>query len=205
MRQTAARPNRAWLIILGLLLLIGGLVVVAIGTGLFLPAITAAGLSATHPAPGDQVVAATAGSVLTLTWVVVLVALAGVVVALLGLWWLLVQIPRSNQAKPFRLHDDARTGLTRCAPSVLTDAVETQIRSLPGVHNASAVIRGTAQQPDLTVKVTASDRTDLPRLLTILQNRVAADLAGSLDTQLARLGVRFEIDTTTTRTDHITV
>ena len=95
--------------------------------------------------------------------------------------------------------------MTRCESSVLTDAVEEQIKALPGVQNASAVIRGTSTNPDLTVKVTASDRTDLPRLLGRLQNEVAADLAGALDTKLRRLGVQIEVDTTKTKTNQITV
>ena len=88
---------------------------------------------------------------------------------------------------------------------MLTDAVEEQIKALPGVQNASAVLRGTAQQPDLTVKVTASDRTDLPACSPRFQNSVAADLGGTLDTQLRRLGVQIEIDTAKTNTDHITI
>ena len=134
-----------------------------------------------------------------------LTALVGVVVGLLGLAWLVAQVPRTNKAKPFRLHDDAKTGMTRCESSVLTDAVEEQIKALPGVQNASAVIRGTSADPDLTVKVTAGDRTDLPRLLTRLQNEVAADLAGALDTKLRRLGVQIEVDTAKTKTNQITV
>ena len=137
--------------------------------------------------------------------IVVTALVVGLILGLLGLAWLLAQIPRSNEAKPFRLHDDARTGLTRCEPSVLSDAVEEQVKALPGVQNASAVLRGTSTEPDLTLKVTASDRADLTLLLASIQNTVAVDLAGALDTKFRRLGVQLEVTAEKTRTDQITV
>ena len=205
MRQTAVRLNRAWLTIIGILLILAGLVIVAVGTGLLATGANAVGLTLTGPGPDNRLFGSATSSAFTLTWVVVLVGILGLIVALLGLAWLIAQIPRSNETAPLRLHDDAGSGLTRCAPSVLTGAVEDQVKALPGVHNASAMLRGSAQQPDLTLKVTASDRTSIPQLLHTLQNQVAADFGDSLDTQLARLGVQIEIDAAKTSADHITM
>jgi len=205
MRQTAARLNRAWLTVLGILLLVAGLAGLLISTGLLVPAARAVGLAVTRPGPTDKLFGAATASAFGLTWVVLVTAIVAVIVALLGLAWLIAQVPRSNEAKPFRLHDDAGTGLTRCEPGVLTDAVEEQIKALPGVNNASAVLRGSSSAPDLTVKVTASERADLTRLLTSIQNTVAADLAGALDTKLNRLGVQVEVDSAKKHAGSITV
>lgn len=205
MRQTAAGLNRTWLTVIGVLLLLAGLAVVVIGTGRLQSIANAAGLPLNRPAPTNRLFGSATASALGLTWVVVVLAVVGVVLALLGLAWLIAQIPRTNEAKPFRLHDNAADGLTRCAPDVLTDAVEAQIKALPDVQDASAVLRGTAQQPDLTVKVTATDRADLPRLLDTIQTQVAGDLGRSLDTKLRRLGVQVEIGTTKAKTHQITL
>lgn len=205
MRQTAARLNRAWLTLIGIVLLLAGLAVVAIGTGLLQTAASAAGMTINRPAPANRLFGSATASAFDLTWVVILVAVVGIILALLGVAWLVAQIPRSNEAKAFRLHDSAAHGLTRCKPDVVTNAVETQIKSLPGVSDASAVLRGTAQQPELTVKVTADDRTDIPQLLHTLQTRVADDVGGALDTQLRRLGVQIEIGTMKTTTNQITL
>lgn len=205
MRQTAARLNRAWLTILGILLLLAGLAVVLIGTGLLAPAAHAVGLAVSRPSPANHLFGAATAAAFALTWVVLVTALVAVVVGLLGLAWLAAQIPRSNEAKPFRLHDDAQTGLTRCDPSVISDAVEEQVRALPGVQSASAVLRGTTTRPDLTLKVTASDRTDLAQLLATLQNTVAADAAGALDTKLRRLGVQLEVSNAKNNKGQITI
>lgn len=203
MRQTATGLNRAWLTVIGVLLVLAGLAVIVIGTGLLQNLARSAGLSLNRPPPATRLFGPATASAFDLTWVIVLMAVVGIVLALLSVAWLLAQIPRSNEAKAFRLHDSAADGLTRCNPDVLTDAVKAQIKSLPGVQDASAILRGTAQQPDLTVKVTANDRTDIPQLLDTLQTRVADDLGGALDTRLRRLGVQLEIGTTKTKTNQI--
>jgi hypothetical protein len=61
------------------------------------------------------------------------------------------------------------------------------------VQRASAVLRGTASEPDLDLKVTVDERADLPGLLTAIDHRVASDLGAALDTQLRRLGVQVEV------------
>ncbi|MGI3782085.1 MAG: hypothetical protein ACRYG2_15085, partial [Janthinobacterium lividum] len=70
---------------------------------------------------------------------------------------------------------------------------------------ASAVLRGSASQPDLTLRVIADDRTDIAALLQRLHHQVAADLGAALDTRLHRLGVQVEVSSARTGTDHITI
>lgn len=205
MRETANRLNRAWLTVIGLLMLLTGLTGLLIATGLLPRLAAAAGVTATRPTPASRLLGSATESAFALTWVAVVVVVAGVVLAVLAVGWLVAQIPRSNQSKPFRLHDSAVDGLTRCVPDVLTDAVEAQIKALPDVADATAVLRGTVSQPDLTVKVTATDRADLPRLLDTIHTQVADDLGGALDTQLRRLGVQIEIGTTKTKKHQITL
>lgn len=205
MRQTAARLNRAWLTIIGLALLLAGVVVGMLSTGLWPRALDAAGIDLDGATRSDPVADAGTGDVFTSVWVVLLIAVVGLLVALLAARWLVAQVPRTNPAKPFRLHDDVDTGLTRCAPKVLTDVVKAQAEALRGVNNCSAVLRGTASQPDLTVKVSVSDRTSIRQVLDALQNQIAADLGQALDTRLRRLGVQVEVDTSKPRTDRITI
>jgi hypothetical protein len=205
MRQTASRLNRTWLTILGVLLLLSGAAVVLLGLGRAAPLVGRLGLGWTPPRPDRHLAGSEATAAFGQTGVVLLTAAVALLVALLALLWLVAQVPRTNAAKPFRLHDDARTGLTRVDADVLTRAVETQVKTLPGVTAASAVIRGTAARPDLTLRVTADDRTDVAGLLVRLHHQVAADLADALDTRLGRLGVQVEVSAGRGGTDHITV
>ncbi|MGI3779875.1 MAG: hypothetical protein ACRYG2_03780 [Janthinobacterium lividum] len=205
MRQTVSRLNRTWLTILGVLLLLVGAAGLLLSIGQAASLTRQTGLGWTPPPPDRQVVGSATSGAFGLTWVVLVTVAVAVVIALLALAWLIAQIPRANAAKPFRLHDDARTGLTRVESDVLTDAVEAQVKSLPGVNGASAVLRGTAERPDLTLRVTADDRTDVSALLGRLHDQVAADLGDALDTRLGRLGVQVEVAAGKSGSDHITL
>lgn len=190
MRRTAARLNRAWLAVIGLLLLLVG--AVGLGVQLQLWERLLPGLALTWPAAGNPLLGEAGW--LDAAWLPVVVAALGVVLALLAVLWLIAQVPRRDAAKPFRLHDSAADGLTRCSPEVVTDVVETQVSAMPGVRSASAVLRGSATHPDLTVRMSVADDADLARLLASLEEQVAADVGTALDTQLARLGVVVDVD-----------
>jgi len=205
MRQTISTLNRVWLIVIGLVALIAGVLSLLISTRQLAPLSSALGATITAPENDAKAIPSGAGSTLDSTCVFILIAAAAVVLALLGVLWLAAQVPRTNQATPFRLHDNAEHGLTRCAPGVLTNAVVAQIEAHPDVQSASAVLRGTADTPDLTIKVTAGERTNIPQLLAMLESTVARDLGMSLDTQVRRLGVLVEVDTIKTRSDRIVV
>lgn len=205
MRQHAAGLNRTWITVVGLVLLLAGAAGFVVGTGRLAPLGRLVGLDLAQPTPDAKVAGSATATALGLTAVVLVVAAVGVVVALLGLAWLVAQIPRTDAARPLRLEDEVEGGLTRCSPGVLTDAVEAQITDLPGVESASAVLRGDARRPDLTVKVTAGDRTDIARLLQQIEAGPVRDLGDALDTQVRRLGVQVEVDTPRRRRDRITL
>ncbi len=188
MRRTAARLNRSWLAVIGLLLLVTGAVSLGVQSELasrLVPAVA-------WPSTGQPLLGEAGW--FDAAWFPAVLAAAGLVVALLAVLWLLAQVPRRDAAKPFRLHDSAADGLTRCDPDVLTDVVRTQVEAMPGVRSAAAVLRGSAGSPDLTVRVSVGDDTDLPRLLAALEDQVASDVATALDTPLARLGVLVDVD-----------
>ena len=205
MRQTASRLNRTWLTIIGVVLLLVGAVGLLLSIGQAGPLVRQTGLGWTPPTPDRHLFGSATAGAFGSAGIVVVTAVVAVVLGLLGLAWLIAQIPRANAAKPFRLHDDAASGLTRVDSSVLTDAVRTQVESLPGVTSASAVLRGSAQRPDLTLKVTTDDRTDVGALLARLHDQVAADLGDALDTRLGRLGVQVEIAAAKSTRGQITV
>ena len=205
MRQTAARLNRTWLTILGVLLVLLGAVGLLLATGRAAALLRSTGLGWTPPQTGQRLFGDATATAFGLTWVVVLTAVVAVVLGLLGLGWLLAQVPRKHEAKPFRLHDDAETGLTRIDASVVTGAVEAQAKSLPGVSGASAVLRGSVERPELTLRVTVDDRTPVLDVLERLHREVAGDLAGALDTRLRRLAVQVEVSSARSGKDRITV
>lgn len=206
MRQTAGALNRTWLIVLGVL----GLLIAAVGglvaAGQFAALGARLGLSLPAVRGSDRVVGgAHLKTLFDSLPVVIGIGVAGLVVGLLGLLWALAQIPRRNTAPAFRLSDDSHTGVTRCDPSVLSAAVEDQVKALPGVTHAAAVVRGSVDRPELTVKVTADDDTDIANLLDTIHTTVAGDLAAALETQLDRLAVQLELSRARTSATSVTL
>lgn len=199
MKQFATGLNRTCLAIIGLLLLLVGLASTSIGTGLLVRAVSSG------PRSEDQLLGSSISDVFAGTAAVIGVGVVALVVALLGLGWLLAQVPRTNAAGVYRLQDDATTGLTTVPPSVLTDAVSADLQTLPGVTTADAVLRGTATAPELTVKLTANDRTDIPALLQSVQAGPAANLAIAIGAPLSHLAVQVDISPEQRSADSVTL
>jgi hypothetical protein len=108
-------------------------------------------------------------------------AVVGVILALLALAWLLAQIPRTNQATPFPLATAPPTGSPAAPPACSPTPSKPRSRICATSQTSS---RCTAHPPELTGKVTATNRANLPRLLSTVHTQVADDLGGALDIQL---------------------
>lgn len=204
MKVFSSGLNRTWLAIVGLLMLLGGALATMVATGL-LTKVVSGNASSSVPKSGNKVLEPGVTEFFAGQGVIIGVAVLGVVLALLGLSWLVAQVPHTKSAGPFRLRDDASMGLTSAKPDVLTDAVVNDIETLPGVNDASAVLRGTATQPQLTVTLTASDRVDIRALLADLQSGPVARLAQALDTQVEHLGVQVDVSPERRTSDSVTL
>lgn len=186
MRHRAGALNRTWLAILGVLVLAGGI-------GLLLQAGGILQRPAGTPPARDRVVPGDLHSSFAQPWVAVTLLVLGVIIGMLGLLWVLAQIPRKDPAEPYRLHDDGTQGRTLCDPSVLAGAVRDQVDALPGVVTSSAQLRGTAEEPDLTLKVTVNDRADVRDLLSRLEASTLPDLSTALEAPLHRFRLQLEV------------
>lgn len=185
MRQNAGTLNRIWLAILGILCL-------AAGTALLLQTNGTLQTLLSTAAAWQSVVAGDLQAFLAQPWVAATVLILGVIIGVLGLLWIIAQIPRRNRAGAYRLHDDGSQGFTLCDPSVLAAAVEKQINSLPGVVTSAALLRGTAMAPDLTLKVTVNDRADIRDVIHRIRTTTLPELSSALEVPLQ--SSRLQID-----------
>ncbi len=185
MRQNAGTLNRIWLAILGILCLAAGTALLLQTNG------TLQTLLSTAPA-WQSVIAGDLQAFLAQPWVAATVLIIGVIIGVLGLLWIIAQIPRRNRAGAYRLHDDGSQGFTLCDPSVLAAAVEKQINTLPGVVTSAALLRGTARAPDLTLKVTVNDRADVRDVIHRIQTTTLPELSSALEAPLQ--SSRLQID-----------
>ncbi len=185
MRQHAGAANRTWLIVLGILLLAAGVLTALIAGG---------ALKGTAAAKPSESVLQDGDSFLDGRYTPWGVLLAGVVLGLLGLWWLLAQIPRSRAAGTFRLQEDPARGITVCDPQVLAAAVGRETDLLPGVVGSTVRLRGSADEPDLAMKVTVNSDADVQGIIARIQHEVVPHLVSALEVPLNTFGL--EIDAT---------
>lgn len=192
MRTFPAALNRTLLLLLGLALLIGGAWCLWPWAGETLNLATPAWAATVAPAPG-AVIAPGATEALELAWMPAAVIAAGVVLVLLGLLWLLRQIPRSGRAGTLRFSGNPAAGTTRMDPKVLESAVADAAEALPRVASARAVLRGSAGSPDLLLHVEADPGADLGELTAALAANVTDDVALCLGTPLEHLAIHYSV------------
>ena len=179
MRQHAGTANRVWLTILALLCLAAGVYLLLLASG-----VVGTSESPVLSGPPEDVTGAdyAPGAVLII----------GLILGTLGLWWMLAQIPRRVEADTFRLQEDPARGITVCDPSVLAAAVEDDTDRISGVVDSTALLRGTAAEPDLTLKVTVNAWADIGEVMDQIEGAVVPNLAMALENPLHSLGVQLE-------------
>lgn len=186
MRHHAGAMNRTWLIILGIVLLAAGAASILFSAGL-MNSWSGGNLAGAE----DPVLADGPGALDAVPAAAVLVG--GIILGLLALWWILAEVPRRRAATSYRLHEDPARGITRCDPAVLAAAVEDDAGSLPGVVDSTALLRGTAESPDLALRLILNERADVQEALRQVRTDVLANLSRALEVPLHTAGVALEV------------
>ncbi|HEX2315903.1 MAG TPA: alkaline shock response membrane anchor protein AmaP [Thermomonospora sp.] len=170
MNRRAAGINRFGLTLLGLLLLAGGGLALARSLGAFGdgPARDPLLTDRLRALPGDN------------GWLWPAVAAGAVVLALLGLAWLLAQ-GRSERLADLSLERNRAEGDTRVSSDAVTSAIEHEIDSFPGVERTRARLLGTREHPRLVLNVAYGARADLGALRRFVANSAVARLREALD------------------------
>jgi hypothetical protein len=107
------------------------------------------------------------------------VAGACLILALLGLCWLLAQL-RTDRVGRLDLTQDDREGLTTVHAGALTDAVEDEAQSLRGVVNASAHLLDQGGRR-LTLSVDLAEYADIAEIRQTLEDRVVGHARQAVD------------------------
>lgn len=123
-----------------------------------------------------------------------IVAAAGLLLAVLAVLWLVACWDRQGSTPVLKLHADPTDGTTTVTSGVVASAVTRQVAALPGVVTARTQLKGAAKTPAITVLVTIDDRADVTELLQRIQDEVAGGIAATLETTVDRLGVVVDID-----------
>ncbi|MGJ6962207.1 hypothetical protein ACSDR0_09890 [Streptosporangium sp. G11] len=148
MNDKTARGNRLGLLIVGLALLILSALAIARGARAFPQAVA----PASSPLVDGSVRQAFADYDPWLWWVL---AAAGIVLALFGLRWLLVQ-GRRGKLGGIRV-DGGPGGVTEVDTGSVTDAAAAEAGTHPAIINATAAMTGTSDHPAVRMRVVVAE------------------------------------------------
>jgi len=149
---------------------LAGLVLASAGTLALVVSVGAFGFSSDRPVLDGDVLQFVRDES---TWVQLGLLVVGVLAVVVGLRWLLVQLRVERLSDVLLEADDAR-GQTSMSPKALTDAVETEARSVHGVSDASARLENDPVEPDLRLVVDLTARADLREVRTAIETVVLA-------------------------------
>jgi hypothetical protein len=178
--------DRTWLAALGLVLLAVGALAALLGFGVF-----GAGRAA-RPLLDPLIVDALRAQQQLWRWVGIA---AGVVLAVLGLWWATRSL-RPERRPDLLLEDDADTTLLVTA-GALAEAVADRASALPGVGRARARMVGSPGSPALRLTVWVTDEADVAEVCRRLEIDVVGEARRSLGLEHLPVAVRVELDSVT--------
>lgn len=120
------------------------------------------------------------------------VAAAAVVLALLGLAWLLAQ-GRTGRLPGLALEPDAGAGTTRLSAKAIAGALEAEIGEYPGVQNVRARLLGSSRAPELWLNIAYGRDADPAELRGRVQDEAVPRLRAALERDSVPTVVRLRL------------
>ncbi|MGP4022218.1 alkaline shock response membrane anchor protein AmaP [Actinomadura sp. 3N407] len=182
MDRRPAHINRTGLTLLGAVLAAGGGAGLARGLGVFGDG------RASAPVLTDQARSFADDN----GWFWPAVAAAAVVLALLGLAWLLAQA-RTGRLPGLALEPDAEAGTTRLSAKAVTGALEAEVGEYPGVRKVRARLIGSSKRPELWLNVAYGQLADPAELRRRVQDEAVPRLRAALERDSVPTVVRLRL------------
>ncbi|MEJ7772470.1 MAG: hypothetical protein WKF51_11265 [Geodermatophilaceae bacterium] len=182
------RANRILLAALGVLLLGVGVLALLAGFGAFGQRLR---LQFVLAPSIEQFVAAS-------PWYWSVVAVVAAVVALLCLWWLLIQT-RSDRVSAIRVSEDRTAGSTFLDAGAFTSALEAEIGTYRGVSRVGAYLSGTPNRYRATVRVALDGRIDAGEIHDRIVGQALPMARNALSVTELPFRLEFELPKSTTR------
>ncbi|QKG25488.1 alkaline shock response membrane anchor protein AmaP [Actinomadura verrucosospora] len=120
------------------------------------------------------------------------VAAAVIVLALLGLAWLLAQ-GRTGRLPGLAMEPDSAGGRTRLSGRAVTDALEAEVGEYPGVRTARARLVGSSRRPELRLNVAYLRRADPAELRRRIEEEAMPRLSAALGRESVPAVVRLRL------------
>lgn len=183
MRTVSAALNRTLLAVFGLLIAFVALWFLASGldAGHYVP-----GISAYLAAAQDEI-----GAILSprAHWLVPCGVLASVIAFLVGLFLLLMQVPRRPANSPLRLSGSDGVLLATLSPDVLSQALSERVQDLPGVERCTVFVTGSPTKLWVQADTSVAPDCEVEWTVAELRRQLNEDVGTSLGTPPKQLDV----------------
>ncbi|GAA0579054.1 alkaline shock response membrane anchor protein AmaP [Actinomadura livida] len=120
------------------------------------------------------------------------VAAAAVLLALLGLAWLLAQ-GRTGRLRGLELEPDTGAGGTRLSAKAVSGALETEIGEYPGVQKVRARLIGSSSRPELRLDIAYGRQADPAELRRRVQEEAVPRLRAAVERDSVPTVVRLRL------------
>ena len=183
MRSVSAALNRVLLAFFGLL--------IVCAAAWFL----ASGLDAGHSVPGIAAYLAAAqdeiGALLSprAHWLLPLGVLMSVITFVVGLFLLLMQVPRRPANSPLRLSGSDGTLLATLSPDVLSQALSERAQGVPGIEGCTVFTTGSPTKLWVQADASVAPDCEVEWTITELRKQLSEDVATSLGAPPKQLDV----------------
>lgn len=183
MRSVSAALNRVFLAFFGLL--------IVCAAAWFL----ASGLDAGHSVPSIAAYLAAAqdeiGALLSLRahWLLPLGVLMSVITFVVGLFLLLMQVPRRPANSSLRLSGSDGTLLATLSPDVLSQALSERAQGVPGIEGCTVFVTGSPSKLWVQAETSVAPDCEVGWTVTELRKLLNEDVATSLGTPPKQLDV----------------
>lgn len=183
MRSVSAALNRVFLAFFGLL--------IVCAAAWFL----ASGLDAGHSVPSIAAYLAAAqdeiGALLSLRahWLLPLGVLMSVITFVVGLFLLLMQVPRRPANSSLRLSGSDGTLLATLSPDVLSQALSERAQGVPGIEGCTVFVTGSPSKLWVQAETSVAPDCEVEWTVTELRKLLNEDVATSLGTPPKQLDV----------------
>ncbi|MBO9553231.1 hypothetical protein [Cellulomonas sp.] len=181
MRRSVLAVDRVLLLLLGLVLVVAGVAAVGWQVGF---------LRDVWPSAPDQV-GVDSTQVTGASSYPLLLALAGVVLVVLGLWWLLAHLPRRSVG-PLRLPAGGRPGRLQVDPGPAVAAAAEVLAEDPDVRAAGGAVLRDRGELVVRLRTTVEPTASLPDVVATC-DRVLADLSRVLPADQLRSRVEISV------------
>ena len=187
MRSVSAALNRVFLAFFGLL--------IVCAAAWFL----ASGLDAGHSVPSIAAYLAAAqdeiGALLSLRahWLLPLGVLMSVITFVVGLFLLLMQVPRRPANSSLRLSGSDGTLLATLSPDVLSQALSERAQGVPGIEGCTVFVTGSPSKLWVQAETSVAPDCEVEWTVTELRKLLNEDVATSLGAPPKQLDVRVRL------------